>query len=49
MKKTFALLLIGLFLASVAGHAQEMKLDDILNSYYKATGIEKMKDWKTRS
>ena len=47
MKKTFALLLIGLFLASVAGHAQEMKLDDILNSYYKATGIEKMKDWKT--
>jgi len=47
MKKTFALLLIGLFLASIAGHAQEMKLDDILNSYYKATGIEKMKDWTT--
>lgn len=47
MKKTFALLMIGLFLASVAGHAQDMKLDDILNSYYKATGTEKIKDWKT--
>jgi outer membrane lipoprotein-sorting protein len=27
--------------------AQEAKLDDILSTYYKAIGIEKMKDWQT--
>jgi len=27
--------------------AQEVKLEDILDSYYKTIGIEKMKDWQT--
>jgi hypothetical protein len=31
----------------MACRAQEAKLDDILSAYYKAIGIEKMKDWQT--
>jgi outer membrane lipoprotein-sorting protein len=46
MKKSIAISIIA-FLMLAAGNAQEMKLDDILNAYYKATGIEKMKDWST--
>ena len=47
MKKTIAFSFILLLIIMVAGNAQEMKLDDVLNAYYKATGIEKMKDWTT--
>ena len=32
---------------AMALNAQEMKLDEVLTAYYKATGIEKMKDWTT--
>jgi outer membrane lipoprotein-sorting protein len=35
------------FWGSIACWAQEAKLDDILSAYYKAIGIEKMKDWQT--
>ncbi|MEI6883471.1 MAG: hypothetical protein WCO02_03225 [Bacteroidota bacterium] len=47
MKKTIALSVMAFFLAILAGTAQDMKLDDVLNAYYKASGIEKMKDWTT--
>ncbi|MCX6286850.1 MAG: hypothetical protein NTY96_07035 [Bacteroidetes bacterium] len=45
MKKSIVLVIIAFLMASVAGKAQEMKLDEVLKAYYKATGIEKMKDW----
>jgi outer membrane lipoprotein-sorting protein len=42
------ILFIAIFLlGSMACWAQEAKLDDILSAYYKAIGIEKMKDWQT--
>ena len=47
MKKSVALSIIAFLMAFVAGYAQEMKLDDVLNAYYKATGVVKMKDWNT--
>ncbi|MCX6283570.1 MAG: hypothetical protein NTW31_04960 [Bacteroidetes bacterium] len=47
MKKSLGLLFIAFLMASVAGQAQEMKLDEVLSAYYKATGLEKMKDWTT--
>jgi hypothetical protein len=47
MKKTIASLILLFFVAAGALNAQEMKLDEILNSYYKANGLEKMKDWTT--
>jgi hypothetical protein len=47
MKKTVALSIIAFVLAIVAGNAQEMNLDNVLDAYYKATGVGKMKDWTT--
>ncbi|MCX6280766.1 MAG: hypothetical protein NTU51_02260 [Bacteroidetes bacterium] len=47
MKKSIAFVIIVFLMASFAGHAQDMKLDEVLNAYYKATGLEKMKDWTT--
>ena len=47
MKRSVAISIIAFLMLAAAGNAQEMKLDDILNAYYKATGIEKMKDWTT--
>ena len=47
MKKTFALSFIAFLAGIVSVNAQDMKLDDVLNSYFKTTGIEKMKDWTT--
>ncbi|MEI6887835.1 MAG: hypothetical protein ACOYM0_09230 [Bacteroidales bacterium] len=46
MKKSIALSVIA-FLLVASGHTQEMKLDDVIGAYYKATGIEKMKSWTT--
>ncbi|MGA2824120.1 MAG: hypothetical protein ABSE72_11410 [Bacteroidales bacterium] len=46
--KTKLLLFIAIFiLSSMSCRAQEAKLDDILSAYYKAIGIEKMKEWQT--
>jgi outer membrane lipoprotein-sorting protein len=46
--KTRLILFIAIsLLGSMACWAQEAKLDDILSTYYKAIGIEKMKDWQT--
>ena len=36
-----------LILATLPGRSQDMKLDEILNSYYKAVGLDNMKDWQT--
>jgi hypothetical protein len=47
MKKTLCLLFVIFLLGSITCRAQEAKLDDILSSYYKAVGLEKMKDWQT--
>jgi len=47
MKKTVALSIIVFLMAFTGVNAQELKLDDVLNAYYKATGLEKMKDWTT--
>ena len=47
MKKSISLSIIAFLMAILAGNAQEMKVDDVLNNYFKATGIEKMKDWTT--
>lgn len=33
--------------AFVSGYAQDAKLDDVLNAYYKATGLEKLKEWNS--
>lgn len=46
MKRLLAFCLIAVLAASTA-FAQEMKLEDVLNAYFKASGIEKMKDWTT--
>ena len=47
MKKFIVLvILMGSFL-SFSGSAQEVSLDEVLTKYYQATGIEKMKEWKT--
>ena len=47
MKTRLILFLAISFGGSMACRAQEAKLDDILSAYYKAIGIEKMKDWQT--
>ncbi|MCX6246019.1 MAG: outer membrane lipoprotein-sorting protein [Bacteroidetes bacterium] len=49
MKKKLVLLFVVSFLGSMIARAQEAKLDDILYAYYKAIGLEKMKDWQTIS
>jgi outer membrane lipoprotein-sorting protein len=42
------ILFIGVvLLSSLSCLAQEPRLDDVLNAYYKATGLEKMKDWQS--
>lgn len=46
--KTRLILFIAIpLLGSLSCRAQEAKLDDILSAYYKAIGIEKMKEWQT--
>jgi outer membrane lipoprotein-sorting protein len=47
MKKTIGLFFTALLFCSWSGRAEDMKLDDVLAAYYKATGLEKMKDWQT--
>ena len=47
MKSKLIFLITLLSLAWLPGRSQDMKLDDILNSYYKAIGFEKMKDFQT--
>jgi len=47
MKKSIALSVIAFLMVVITGNAQEMKLDDVLKAYYKASGVEKMKDWTT--
>jgi outer membrane lipoprotein-sorting protein len=47
MKTKLILATTLLILATLPGRSQDMKLDDVLNAYYKAVGIEKMKDWQT--
>ena len=47
MKTKLVAFITVFFLGSMVCKAQELKLDDILSSYYKAIGIEKMKDWQT--
>src|SRR5271157_2304808 len=49
MKSKLILIITGFLFGSYSGWAQEAKLDDILTAYYKAIGIEKMKDWQTIS
>jgi hypothetical protein len=44
MRKILALFFVS-FLALGTSNAQEMKLDDVLNSYFKAAGLEKMMSW----
>jgi len=47
MKKVIVLvILMGSFL-SFSGSAQEMSLDSVLAKYYQASGMEKIKEWKT--
>ena len=47
MKKVIVLvILMGSFL-SYSGSAQEMSLDSVLAKYYQASGMEKIKEWKT--
>ena len=46
--KTRLILFIAIsLLGSMTCLAQDAKLDDILSAYYKAIGIEKMKEWQT--
>ena len=46
--KTKLLLILTIILGGTfTSRSQEVKLEDILSSYYKAIGIEKMKDWQT--
>ncbi len=45
MKKIIALSFLAFQMAMAAVNAQDIKLDDVLNAYYKATGIAMMKDW----
>jgi hypothetical protein len=47
MKRLYIFLTMALILSVQNMNAQEMKLDEVLNAYYKATGISKMKDWTT--
>jgi hypothetical protein len=47
MRTKMILFIAALLLGSLSGWSQEAKLDDILTAYYKATGIEKMKDWQS--
>jgi hypothetical protein len=47
MKKTFALSFIAFLAGMLSLNAQDMKLDDVLNAYFKTAGTGKMKDWTT--
>lgn len=47
MKTRLILIMVISVWGSLSCRAQEAKLDDILSSYYKAIGTEKMKDWQT--
>jgi hypothetical protein len=47
MKKSLTFTIIVFLISILSAGAQEMKLDDVLNAYYKASGTEKMKDWTT--
>ncbi|MEI6899318.1 MAG: hypothetical protein WCL00_05530, partial [Bacteroidota bacterium] len=47
MKKSLILLIAGMLLSLTYIKAQEATLDNILSSYFKAIGTEKMKDWQT--
>ena len=47
MKKAILSAFLVSLLFSISGISQEMNLDQVLNAYYKATGLEKMKDWNT--
>ena len=47
MKTKLVFFIATFLMGSMVCKAQEPKLDDILSSYYKAIGIEKMKDWQT--
>ena len=47
MKKFILLLIAGMFFSITYIKAQEATLDDVLSSYFKAIGTEKMKDWQT--
>ena len=47
MKRTIVLLFIGIIAFTNTGKPQDATLDEVLSAYYKAVGIEKMKDWQT--
>jgi outer membrane lipoprotein-sorting protein len=47
MKAKLVFFIATFLMGSMVCKAQEPALDDILSSYYKAIGIEKMKDWQT--
>ena len=47
MKRSIVLFFAGIILFSVSGNSQEVTLDQVLSAYYKANGIEKMKEWQT--
>jgi outer membrane lipoprotein-sorting protein len=47
MKTRILILIIITLIGSMTSYAQELKLEDVLSSYYKTIGIEKMKDWQT--
>lgn len=47
MKKLFILVGVLLLMASTSTIAQELKIDDVLNNYYKASGFDKLQNVKT--
>ena len=47
MRTKMILFIAASLLGSLSCWSQEAKLDDIITAYYKATGIEKMKDWQS--
>ncbi|MCX6246963.1 MAG: hypothetical protein NTW10_04450 [Bacteroidetes bacterium] len=47
MKKFILLNVVMISILSFSGSAQEINLDTLLNRYYKAGGLAKLKDWKS--
>ena len=47
MKKFIGLVILMVSYMSFSGSAQEMSLDAVLAKYYQASGIDKIKEWKT--